>query len=39
MSFGVMGGSLQAWLTPGDAVAGGDWERITQLAGQAQALR
>jgi len=32
----VCGGS---WLTPGDAVAEGDWERITQLARQAQTLR
>ena len=32
----VCGGS---WLTPGEAVAAGDWGRITQLARQAQALR
>ena len=32
----VCGGS---WLTPADAVASGDWARITQLARQAQALR
>jgi 2-dehydro-3-deoxyphosphogluconate aldolase/(4S)-4-hydroxy-2-oxoglutarate aldolase len=31
-----VGGS---WLTPGDAVASGDWERITRLAREAQALR
>ncbi len=31
----VCGGS---WLTPADAVASGDWARITQLARQAQAL-
>ena len=31
----VCGGS---WLTPADAVANGDWARITQLARQAQAL-
>ncbi len=32
----VCGGS---WLTPADAVAAGDWGRITALARQAQALR
>ena len=32
----VCGGS---WLTPADAVAAGDWARITRLASQAQALR
>lgn len=32
----VCGGS---WLTPADAVAAGDWARITGLARQAQALR
>ncbi len=32
----VCGGS---WLTPADAVAGGDWARITRLAREAQALR
>ena len=32
----VCGGS---WLTPADAVAAGDWARITQLARQAGALR
>ena len=32
----VCGGS---WLTPADAVAAGDWARITQLARQATALR
>jgi 2-dehydro-3-deoxyphosphogluconate aldolase/(4S)-4-hydroxy-2-oxoglutarate aldolase len=32
----VCGGS---WLTPADAVASGDWGRITQLAREAQALR
>jgi 2-dehydro-3-deoxyphosphogluconate aldolase/(4S)-4-hydroxy-2-oxoglutarate aldolase len=31
-----VGGS---WLTPADAVASGDWVRITQLAQQAVALR
>jgi 2-dehydro-3-deoxyphosphogluconate aldolase / (4S)-4-hydroxy-2-oxoglutarate aldolase len=31
----VCGGS---WLTPADAVASGDWGRITQLAGEAAAL-
>jgi len=31
-----VGGS---WLTPADAVAGGDWARITQLAREAVALR
>jgi len=30
-----VGGS---WLTPADAVSGGDWARITALAGQAAAL-
>jgi 2-dehydro-3-deoxyphosphogluconate aldolase/(4S)-4-hydroxy-2-oxoglutarate aldolase len=32
----VCGGS---WLTPADAVAAGDWGRITQIAREAQALR
>ena len=32
----VCGGS---WLTPADAIAAGDWARITQLAREAQALR
>ena len=32
----VCGGS---WLTPADAVAAGDWVRITRLAREAQALR
>ncbi len=32
----VCGGS---WLTPADAVAAGDWARITKLAREAQALR
>ena len=32
----VCGGS---WLTPGDAVAAKDWERITRLAREASALR
>ncbi len=32
----VCGGS---WLTPADAIAAGDWARITQLARAAQALR
>jgi 2-dehydro-3-deoxyphosphogluconate aldolase / (4S)-4-hydroxy-2-oxoglutarate aldolase len=32
----VCGGS---WLTPADAVASGNWARITQLAREAQALR
>jgi 2-dehydro-3-deoxyphosphogluconate aldolase/(4S)-4-hydroxy-2-oxoglutarate aldolase len=32
----VCGGS---WLTPADALAAGDWARITSLARQAQALR
>lgn len=32
----VCGGS---WLTPDDAVAAGDWPRITQLAREAAALR
>ncbi|WP_285729081.1 bifunctional 4-hydroxy-2-oxoglutarate aldolase/2-dehydro-3-deoxy-phosphogluconate aldolase [Nocardiopsis sp. ATB16-24] len=32
---GCVGGS---WLTPADAVASGDWERITDLAGRAAAL-
>jgi 2-dehydro-3-deoxyphosphogluconate aldolase/(4S)-4-hydroxy-2-oxoglutarate aldolase len=32
----VCGGS---WLTPADAVAAGDWGRITRLAREAQALR
>jgi 2-dehydro-3-deoxyphosphogluconate aldolase / (4S)-4-hydroxy-2-oxoglutarate aldolase len=33
---GCVGGS---WLTPADAVAAGDWERITRLAAEAAALR
>jgi 2-dehydro-3-deoxyphosphogluconate aldolase/(4S)-4-hydroxy-2-oxoglutarate aldolase len=32
----VCGGS---WLTPADAVAAGDWGRITELAREAAALR
>jgi 2-dehydro-3-deoxyphosphogluconate aldolase/(4S)-4-hydroxy-2-oxoglutarate aldolase len=32
----VCGGS---WLTPADAVAAGDWARVTRLAREAQALR
>jgi len=32
----VVGGS---WLTPADALAGGDWARITRLAAEAAALR
>jgi 2-dehydro-3-deoxyphosphogluconate aldolase/(4S)-4-hydroxy-2-oxoglutarate aldolase len=32
----VCGGS---WLTPADAVAAGDWVRITRLAREASALR
>jgi 2-dehydro-3-deoxyphosphogluconate aldolase/(4S)-4-hydroxy-2-oxoglutarate aldolase len=32
----VCGGS---WLTPADAVASGDWARITQLARATQSLR
>jgi len=32
----VVGGS---WLTPADAIAAGDWARITQLAREASALR
>ena len=32
----VCGGS---WLTPADAIAAGDWTRITRLAREAQALR
>ena len=32
----VCGGS---WLTPADAVAAGDWARITKLAREAGALR
>ncbi|MBL8359332.1 MAG: bifunctional 4-hydroxy-2-oxoglutarate aldolase/2-dehydro-3-deoxy-phosphogluconate aldolase [Rubrivivax sp.] len=32
----VVGGS---WLTPADAIAAGDWPRITQLAREASALR
>ncbi|MDH4061423.1 MAG: keto-deoxy-phosphogluconate aldolase, partial [Aquincola sp.] len=32
----VCGGS---WLTPADAIAAGDWKRITALAREAQALR
>ena len=31
-----VGGS---WLTPGDAVARGEWERITRLATEAAALK
>jgi 2-dehydro-3-deoxyphosphogluconate aldolase/(4S)-4-hydroxy-2-oxoglutarate aldolase len=33
---GCVGGS---WLTPADAVAAGDWERITALAAEAASLR
>ncbi|THV11268.1 bifunctional 4-hydroxy-2-oxoglutarate aldolase/2-dehydro-3-deoxy-phosphogluconate aldolase [Nocardioides caeni] len=33
---GCVGGS---WLTPADAVAAGDWERISKLAAEAAALR
>ncbi|RZT86581.1 2-dehydro-3-deoxyphosphogluconate aldolase/(4S)-4-hydroxy-2-oxoglutarate aldolase [Pseudonocardia sediminis] len=33
---GCVGGS---WLTPSDAVAAGDWDRVTDLASQAAALR
>jgi 2-dehydro-3-deoxyphosphogluconate aldolase/(4S)-4-hydroxy-2-oxoglutarate aldolase len=33
---GCVGGS---WLTPKDAVAAGDWDRIERLAGEAAALR
>ena len=33
---GVCGGS---WLTPADALAAGDWDRITRLAREAAALR
>jgi 2-dehydro-3-deoxyphosphogluconate aldolase/(4S)-4-hydroxy-2-oxoglutarate aldolase len=33
---GCVGGS---WLTPADAVASGDWDRITTLAAEAAALR
>ncbi|MEU5994294.1 bifunctional 4-hydroxy-2-oxoglutarate aldolase/2-dehydro-3-deoxy-phosphogluconate aldolase [Spirillospora sp. NPDC047418] len=33
---GCVGGS---WLTPADAVRGGDWDRIRQLAAEAAALR
>jgi 2-dehydro-3-deoxyphosphogluconate aldolase/(4S)-4-hydroxy-2-oxoglutarate aldolase len=33
---GCVGGS---WLTPADAVASGDWERISKLAAEAAALR
>lgn len=32
----VCGGS---WLTPADAVASGDWSRISELASQASQLR
>lgn len=32
----VCGGT---WLTPTDAVTGGDWDRVTRLAGEAGALR
>jgi 2-dehydro-3-deoxyphosphogluconate aldolase/(4S)-4-hydroxy-2-oxoglutarate aldolase len=32
---GCVGGS---WLTPPDALAAGDWERITKLAAEAAAL-
>ena len=31
-----VGGS---WLTPNDAIAGGDWQRITALAREAASLR
>ena len=33
---GCVGGS---WLTPADAVAAGDWDRISSLAREAAALR
>ncbi len=33
---GCVGGS---WLTPADALRGGDWARVTRLAGEAAALR
>jgi 2-dehydro-3-deoxyphosphogluconate aldolase / (4S)-4-hydroxy-2-oxoglutarate aldolase len=33
---GCVGGS---WLTPADAVAAGDWERISKLAAEAASLR
>lgn len=33
---GCVGGS---WLTPADAIAAGDWERISKLAAEAAALR
>ena len=33
---GCVGGS---WLTPADAIASGDWERISKLAAEAAALR
>ncbi|WP_141014651.1 bifunctional 4-hydroxy-2-oxoglutarate aldolase/2-dehydro-3-deoxy-phosphogluconate aldolase [Nocardioides sambongensis] len=33
---GCVGGS---WITPGDAVAAGDWERISKLAAEAATLR
>ena len=33
---GCVGGS---WLTPADAVASGDWDRVTKLAAEAAALR
>ncbi|KRB78711.1 keto-deoxy-phosphogluconate aldolase [Nocardioides sp. Root190] len=33
---GCVGGS---WLTPADALAAGDWERVTKLAAEAAALR
>ncbi|HWU20591.1 MAG TPA: keto-deoxy-phosphogluconate aldolase, partial [Nocardioides sp.] len=33
---GCVGGS---WITPADAVAAGDWERVSKLAAEAAALR
>ena len=33
---GCVGGS---WLTPADALAAGDWDRVTALAAEAAALR
>ena len=33
---GCVGGS---WLTPADALAAGDWDRVTRLAAEAAALR
>nr|WP_275669435.1 hypothetical protein [Nocardioides albidus] len=33
---GCVGGS---WITPADAVAAGDWDRISGLAAEAAALR